>query len=80
MSTSVVKVPATTYTRSAYVDRWGHRHPASRISKAGYTRKAGRRKRKKTTKSDRWYQPKVEMDWRKDTLQKPRKSKELVGS
>ena len=65
MTTALVKVPvrvpAVTYKRGSYVDRWGHSHPAIVVERSSYRKKV--RRRKKTSK--KWYSPKVHSGWRK---------------
>ena len=79
MPTALVRVPATTYTRGAYIDRWGHRHPSVKVSRAGYTKKTKRRKRRKTPKSKRWYSPKTRTGWTKSAPVQTRRQKVLTA-
>ena len=48
------------YTREAYIDVYGHRHPAKRI-----TRHVKRTHKKRTPKARRWYRPTIHMGWKK---------------
>lgn len=61
-----------TYERKAYVDRWGHKHPAKLIKRAAPKKKRKRRKRR-TTKKEKWYDPKVRSGWKKDMPAKKRR-------
>lgn len=53
-----------TYERKAFVDRFGHKHPAKLIKRRVGKKKA-RRKKRKTKKEKRWYAPKVHSGWKK---------------
>ena len=63
-----------TYKRSAYVDRWGHKHPAKLIKRSAPKKSRRRRKKKTTKKSKKWYSPKVHSGWKKDMPAKERRS------
>lgn len=65
MTTALVKIPATTYKRGAYVDRYGHKHPAKTIKREGYKKKVRRKRKGRTPKGKRWYAPKVHSGWEK---------------
>lgn len=66
MTTALVKVEAVTYTRKAYVDCWGHKHPAVIVKREGYKKKVKRSRKRRTPKGKRWYAPKVRSGWSKD--------------
>ena len=54
-----------TYKRKAYVDRYGHRHPATTVERK-VAKPAKKRKRRKAKKSKRrWYAPKIRSGWKK---------------
>jgi len=56
-----------TYERKAFVDRWGHKHPAVIVKRsAPKDAKKKRRRKKKSSKEKKWYQPKVRSGWKKD--------------
>lgn len=63
-----------TYERKAYVDRYGHKHPAKLIKRRVEKKKARRKKRKSTKGKKRWYAPKVHSGWKKDMPAKKRRS------
>lgn len=67
MTTALVHIPSTVYVRSAWVDRFGHKHPSTKVHREGYTKKVkrSRGKKRRTPKSKRWYSPKVKMGWKK---------------
>src|SRR3972149_3491793 len=75
MSIALVKVSSAVYVRSAYIDRYGHRHPSTKIKRKGYTRKVKRAKgrARRTPRSQRWYGPKVHMGWKKSQTAKMRR-------
>jgi len=62
-----------TYERRAYVDRWGHKHPAITVKRAAPKKKVKRRKRRKTPREKRWYAPKIRSSWKKDMPAKERR-------
>jgi len=66
LTTAIVKIGKVTYTRSAYVDRYGHKHPAIKVTRKGHKKKVKRAKKSRTPRNKRWYSPKVKMNWRKD--------------
>jgi len=77
-STALITIPAITYTREAFTDRFGHRHKASKVTRKAYKRKTKRRGSKKTTsKSQKWFNPKVKSGWEKGAPLKERRSKIL---
>lgn len=52
-----------TYERKAYVDKFGHKHPAKLIKRK--VEKKKRRRRKSTKGKKRWYAPRVKSGWKK---------------
>ena len=67
MTTAIVKIPETTYKRGSWIDRWGHKHPATTVTRKGHKKKVkrARGKTRRTPPSKRWYRPTVKMDWKK---------------
>lgn len=65
-----------TYERKAYVDRFGHKHPAKLI-KRKVEKKKKRRRRKSTKGKKKWYAPKVHSGWKKTQPASVRRSKTL---
>jgi len=53
-----------TYKRGAYVDAYGHKHPAKLIKRSAPSKKRKKRK-KSTSKGRRWFAPKVRSGWEK---------------
>ena len=70
-------VPATTYTRSSYIDRWGHKHPAKRIRRASYRVKRKGRKRKSRRTKRKWFKAGVHTGGEKGATQKERRREAL---
>ena len=73
MTTALVRVGKLTYTRGAYVDRWGHKHPAKKVTRKGHTRTVKRKGKRRVPKAERWYRPKVKMGWKKGSPQTERR-------
>lgn len=70
-----------TYTRGAFVDRWGHKHSAVTVKRrvpSGDKKKRKRRK-KRASKEKRWYSPKVHSGWKKDMPAKKRRRLTLTA-
>ena len=77
-STALITIPAITYTREAFTDRFGHKHKASKVTRKAYRRKTKRRKSKRAApKNQQWFKPKVKSGWEKDAPLKERRSKTL---
>ena len=53
-----------TYTRGAYVDQYGHQHPALTI-KRKTTKKKRTKKRRSAKKKNKWFDPKTSSGWKK---------------
>ena len=64
-----------TYKRKAYVDRWGHKHPAMIVKRrtSADGKKKRKRRKKRTSKEKRWYAPKVRSGWEKGMPAKKRR-------
>lgn len=73
MTTALVTVPAITYRREAYIDKWGYEHPTKTIKRRSYKKKIKSKKRKKTVKG-RGYSPKVKSGWKKTQPAKTRRT------
>ena len=67
MTTAIVRIPETTYKRDAWIDRFGHRHPATTVTRKGYKKKVkrARGRKRRTPSAKRWYRPTVKMNWKK---------------
>jgi len=65
MTVALVRIPEVTYKRGAYVDRYGHKHPAVTIKREGYKKRVRRKRKSRTPKGKRWFAPKVKMNWGK---------------
>ena len=70
-----------TYKRKAYVDYWGHKHPAVIVKRRTPTddKKKRRRRKKRTSKEKRWYAPKVRSGWKKSMPAKKRRRLTLTA-
>jgi len=66
MTTALVRIPETTYKRGSWVDRYGHRHKAVKVTRKGFRKAVKRKGRRRTPKGRRWYHPKVKMNWSKN--------------
>jgi len=79
MTTASVRIPATTYKRGSWIDRYGHRHKAVTVTRKGYKKKVKRAggKRRRTPPSKRWYRPTVKTNWKKDMPLRVRRSNAL---
>lgn len=75
LTTVTVNIPAITYTREAYTDRFGHKHEKKKITKKAHKQRVKRRNGKsKTTKEKRFFHPKVKSGWKKDMPLKERRA------
>lgn len=77
MPTALVRIGSITYTRKAYVDRFGHKHKAKKVTRKGYEKKVRRSKKRRTPKGKRWYRPRVKMNWSKSMPQEERRENAL---
>ena len=68
MTTALVKIPETTYTRKAWIDRYGHEHKAVTVTRGSYKKKVkrSRGRKRRTPKEKRFFHPKVKMNWGKN--------------
>jgi len=60
----MVETALVTYKRSAYVDQYGNKIPATTV-KRKVAKKGTRRKRRKPSKDKKWLTPKVHSGWSK---------------
>jgi hypothetical protein len=66
------KIPGKTIHRKAWIDRYGHRHPASTYVRPAQTIERKRHKRPdvgalgRTPESKKWFEPKFHSGWRKE--------------
>jgi len=64
MTTALVRIPEVTYEREAYIDCYGHKHPAVTIKRRSYKKriKKSKGKKKRTSKEVGGYTPRLRVD------------------
>jgi hypothetical protein len=76
MTTALIRIPKTTYKRKAWIDRFGHRHPAKTVTRKAYKKK-DTGKPGRTPKRKRWFVPGKKSGWKKSSPSKTRRQSVL---
>lgn len=71
----LITVPATTYERGPYTDRFGHKHKATKVHRDASKRHIKRKRgKKKTPKNKRFFKPGAHSGWKKNMPPKERRA------
>lgn len=74
----IVTVPATTYKKGAWIDKYGHKHKAKTVHRDKHKRRVKRRNgKKKTPKEKKFFKPRVKSGWHASDPPKVRRQKLL---